>query len=159
MFIGCLISFVIFGGLAFFTSKIGLNAGYEKESKFLALLFYFLAPLLTLSLLSCALVAAYSLLGVSLSAGIEAISTAFDFGSSGLLFVFGSIITAVLGFAAIAAGPATAFTASQVSGVLAAILIFASKDESLCKTWLPRAAVAIYGFCMWPFTAILTLGL
>ena len=159
MFIGCVISFLIFGGLAYFISKACLNYGLDQENKLLAVFAYFLGPLVALSLFSLLIVGVYSLFGFSVSVAAEAIASGFDFGSSGLLVFIGSILTLIYGIAAIGAGPATAFTASQVSSVVALIGIYISKDVELCKTWLPRVAAAAYGFCMWPFAAILTFGL
>lgn len=159
MIIGCLLSFLVFGGLAFFTSRMGLDLGFSKDNKFLAVLFYFLMPVFTLSIVSCVVVGVYSVMGLSVSLAAEAIASSLSVGSSGALVVIGSIITAIVGIAAIAAGPATAFTASQVSSVIAAIVVFVTKDEDISKKWLPLVALAVYGFCMWPFAAILTFGL
>lgn len=159
MFIGFLISFLIFGGIAYFLSKLSLNLGFERDNRFLAVLFYFLVPLLSLSILSLILVGIYSLMGLSVSLAAEAIAHSLSANTSGALVVIGSILTAIYGIAAIAAGPATAFTASQVVTVIAAIAVVASPDRALCQKWLPWVAFAVYGFCMWPFAAILTFGL
>ena len=159
MLIGCAISFIAFGGIAYFVSKLCLNLGLDKDNKVLAALFYFLGPLAALSIISCVIVGIYSMMGLSMSVAAEAIATSMDLGSSGGLVIVGTILTAIFGIAAIAAGPATAFTASQFSSLVALIGLFAVRDEELCKKWLPWVAAAAYGFCMWPFAAILTFGL
>lgn len=159
MIIGCLISFLIFGGLAYFMSKLALNMGFDKDNRFLAALFYFLVPLFSLALLSCIIVAIYSMMGFSVSLIAEAIAAKVELGSSGALVVLGSIITTILGITAIAAGPASAFTASQVSGAIAVVTLLLKRDREFCSQWLPLVAGATYGFCMWPFAAILTFGL
>ena len=159
MFIGCLISFLVFGGIAYFLSKFSLKLGFERDNRFLAVLFYFLMPLLTLSILSLLVVGVYSLMGLSVSLAAEAIAHSFSANTSGALVVIGSIITAIFGIAAIAAGPATAFTASQVVTVIAAIVVLVQPNRELSQKWLPWVAFAVYGFCMWPFAAILTFGL
>lgn len=159
MIFGCLISFIIFGGFAFLISKLALNAGFERENRFLAGLFYFLAPLISLSIISLVIIGVYSMLGFSASALVEVIAHKLELGSSGALVVLGSIITAIFGLAAIATGPATAFTASQVSTAVAIVVLLAKGEREFCGTWLPIVAGAVYGFCMWPFAAMLTFGL
>lgn len=159
MLFGTLISFIVFGGIAFFLSKACFSAGIERDNRFLAVLFYFLGPLITLSIITCLVVGLYSVLGFSMSLAAEGVAQYFEANSSGLFVVLGSIVTAVIGIAAIAAGPASAFTASQVSGVIAIIMVVVSRDPELCKKWLPWVAFGAYGFCMWPFAAILTFGL
>jgi hypothetical protein len=159
MIIGCLTSFLIFGGLAYFITRMSLNLGYERDNRFLATLFYFLIPTIALSVITCLVIAAYSVMGFSVSLAVEAIASSLDFGSSGALVVIGSILTAIFGITAFAAGPATAFTAAQVSTVIAIVVMLAKNDREFSMTWLPRVALVTYGFCMWPFAAILTFGL
>jgi hypothetical protein len=159
MFLGTLISFFIFGLVAFFLSRACFAAGVERDNKFLAILFYFLGPLIAVSVICCVIVGVYSLLGFSMSLAAEGVAQHFQANSSGLFVVVGSIITAIIGIAAIAAGPASAFTASQVSGVIAIVMLVVSRDTELCKKWLPWVALVAYGVCMWPFAAILTFGL
>lgn len=159
MIFGTLISFLVFGGLAFLLSRACFNSGIDRDNRFLAVLFYFLGPLFFLSLLTLVIVGVYAMLGFTMSALVEGVALHFKANSSGLFVVLGSILTAVFGIAAIATGPATAFTASQVSGVIAVVMVLVQKDVEFCKTWLPRVAFAVYGFCMWPFAAMLTFGL
>lgn len=159
MILGTLISFLIFGGIAYFLSRACFNAGIDRDNKILAVLFYFLGPLVFLSILSLVIVGVYAMLGFTMSALVEGVAHYFKANSSGAFVVLGSILTAIFGIAAIGTGPATAFTASQVSGVVAIVAVIVSKDNELCKTWLPRVAFAVYGFCMWPFAALLTFGL
>lgn len=159
MFLGFLLSFIVFGGLAFLISKLALASGFDKENRAVAGLFYFLAPFLVLCTISLVLVGVYSMMGFSVSAMIEVIAQKANIGSSGLLVTLGSILTAVFAFAAIGTGPATAFTASQVSTVVAIIALIAKPEREFCEKWLPVAAGLCYGFCMWPFAAMLTFGL
>lgn len=159
MFFGFLLSFIVFGGLAYFISKVALASGFDKENRAIAGLFYFLAPLLALCILSLVVVGAYSMMGFSVSAMAEIIVQKANFQSSGFLVVLGSILTAIFALTAVAAGPATAFTASQVSTVVAIIVLVVKPERSFCEKWLPLAAGLTYGFCMWPFAALLTFGL
>ena len=159
MFLGALISFIVFGGLAFITGKLSFNLGIDRDNRFLALLFYFLGPLFTLTIVSCLVVGLFSVFGLSFAAAGEALAHHLQAGSNGGLMVLGSILTAVFAIAAIATGPATAFTASQASIVVAILMLFITRDRELCKKWLPWVAFATYGFCMWPFAAIFTFGL
>jgi hypothetical protein len=159
MIIGTLISFIAFGGIAYFLSRACFRAGIDRDNRVLAVLFYFLGPLVTLSLISLLIVGVYSLFGFSISLAVEALANHFQANSSGAFVVLGSILTAIFGIAAIAAGPATAFTASQVSVVVAIVMVLVQKDREFCAKWLPWVACAAYGFCMWPFAAILTFGL
>ncbi len=158
MVIGCLISFIVFGGLAFFLTKLALSLGFDRENRFLAVLFYFLVPSVALSILTCLAIACYSFMGLSLSLAVEAVASSLDVGSSGALVVIGSVLTAIFGITAFAAGPASAFTAAQVSSVIAAVMVVTKPDREFCLKWLPWVALGTYGFCMWPFTAILTFG-
>mgnify|MGYP001317789162 CR=1 FL=1 len=159
MFLGCLLSFIIFGGLAYFISKLALTSGFDRENRALAGLFYFLAPFLTLCILSLVIVGVYSTMGFSVSAMVEVIAQKANINSSGILVTLGSVLTAVFAFAAIGTGPATAFTASQASTAVAIVALIVKPDRELCEKWLPVVAGLCYGFCMWPFAAMLTFGL
>ena len=52
MVLGFFLSFIICGGFAFIISRLALSAGLDKENRFLAGLFYFLAPFLSKMLLN-----------------------------------------------------------------------------------------------------------
>lgn len=159
MILGFFLSFIIFGGFAFITSRLGLSAGLDKENRILAGLFYFLAPLFALSLLSVAVVAAYSVMGFSLSAIAEITFAKMGAGTSGLVVTLGSILTAILALTAFLAGPATAFVGAKFSTIVAAVFLLVQRDADFNRTWLPWVAFACYGFFMWPFAALLTFGL
>lgn len=159
MLIGGLISFCVFGGTAYWLGKLSLNHGLDKDNRALAAFFYFLTPMMLLSLISVLIVVAYGFMGFSVSVAAEALARSLNYNSSGLLVLVGTVLTAIVGIAAIGAGPATAFTASQVSTVITAILLVASPDRGIAKKWAPWVAFAVYGFCMWPFAAMLTFGL
>lgn len=159
MFFGALLSFIVFGGLAYLTARVGFNLGIDRDNRLLALLFYFLAPLITLTIVSLLAVGVLSFFGLSVAVAGEALAHQFQAGSNGLLVLIGSILMAVFAVAAIGAGPATAFAASQPAIVVGILMVFISRDNQLCKRWLPWVAFACYGFCMWPFAAMFTLGL
>lgn len=162
MILGFLISFIVFGGLAYFISKLALSAGFDRENRFLAGLFYFLAPLVALSIISLMLIAAYSVLGFSASAMVAAIAAKAKLGTSAVIVAIGSVLALLVAIgviAVIASGPATAFTASQICLVAAVIVLLAKPDRDFGERWLPVVAGLAFGGCMWPFAAMLTFGL
>lgn len=159
MVLGFFLSFIVCGGFAFIISRLALSAGLDKDNRFLAGLFYFLAPFLALSVLSAVVVGLYSVMGFSLSAIAEILVAKVSGGASGLLVTFGSILTTILAITAFLAGPSTAFVAAKFSTIVAAVFLVFQRDPEFNRTWLPWVAFACYGFFMWPFTALLTFGL
>lgn len=159
MFLGLILSIVVFGGIGYLTSRLALNLGFEKDKNWVALLAYTLVPLIALASLSLIIVALASAFGVSLAFAVEGLAKLFDASAGGIIAVLGSLFVLILGATVLAVGPATAFTASQVCLVVGAIMLYAVRDQELSKVWLPRAALLSYAFCMWPFAALFTFGL
>lgn len=159
MFIGFFLSLVVFGTLAYFLTRGVLGHAYQSERLLLGALFLFLALLIGLTLGSFALMAAGSMLGMSLTLGVEALVSSTTNAQPGLVTAIGALLIAVLNLVSIFIGPAGAFVTAKVAGFAALITGLTKLDEKLCLTWMPIAVAVLATWFMWPFTACLTLGL
>ena len=159
MVIGLVISLLLFGGLGYLLTSLGLNQGLDKDNRFLAVLFYFLAPVLGFSILSFVIMAGMSMFGVSMSVAAEACLQAFGVNSAGIAAVLGSTLSACYAIIGMSVGPGCAFVGGKISSIVAAIVLVANPDREFSRRWLPIIGGAIYAFCMWPFASVLTFGL
>lgn len=159
MIIGLAISLLLFGGLGYLLTSLGLNQGLEKDNRFLAVLFYFLAPVLGFTILSFVIMAGMSMFGVSMSVAAEACLQAFGINSAGVAAVIGSTLSAVYAIIGMSIGPGCAFIGGKISSIVAAIILMVNPDREFSKRWLPVIGGAVYAFAMWPFASVLTFGL
>ncbi len=160
MVIGFLLALVLFAPLSYAVARGVVRYSQQSNSPLLGVLFQFLGQIFALSLLSFALLAAASVMGFSASIAADAlISTAKTNAQPGVVTVLGSLVVAIWGFIGVLTGPACAFLAAKIIGVVSLVVTLIKVDQEQTSTWLPVFAAGATIFAMWPFTAYLTFGL
>jgi hypothetical protein len=159
MVIGFLLALVFFGSLSYFLTRGVISHAHQSGRPFLGAFFLFLALLGGLSLLSFASMAVASMLGFSLTLGLEAIVSGFTNAQPGVVTAIGTVLIFIFNLVSVFIGPAGAFVTAKIMGVIALIAGAAKIDEKLSVTYMPLVAVFVTTWCMWPFTACLTFGL
>jgi hypothetical protein len=158
MFIGFLLALVFFGTLSYFVTRGVISHAYQTGRPILGALFLFIALVGGLSLLSLAMMAAGSMLGLSVTLGLEALGRWFN-AHPGLITAIGALVIGLLNLVTFFVGPTCAFFVAKVMGILSLVTGLCKLDEKLAVTWLPVVAAVTATWFMWPFTACLTLGL
>lgn len=159
MVIGFLLALVFFGSLSYVLTRGVISHAYQSGRPIAGSLFVFLALLGGLCLLSFALMAAGSMLGFSLTLGVEALVSGFTHAQPGVVTAIGALVIGILNIVSVLVGPAGALVTAKIVGIIALITGALKLDEKLAVTWLPVVAAVTATWCMWPFTACLTLGL
>lgn len=159
MFLGFLLALVVFGSISYFLTRAVVQHSQQSGRPILGAFCLFLALLLGLSFVSFVLMAAASMLGFSLTLGLEALISGLTNAQPGMVTAIGAILIAIFNLVSVAVGPAGAFVTAQVLGVVALIAGLVRLDEERAVTWIPLGAALVATWCMWPFTACLTLGL
>lgn len=160
MIIGFLAALLLFAPMGFFVTKGVTNHTQQTERPFLGVFYLFLALLGGLSLLSLAMTAAWSMLGLMASAGAGAVTaTATDAHAGGAVAGVGGILVTVFGVLGAFIGPACAFVVAKIMAIVGLIAAFVKPNDRTVATYLPFVAAGVALFSMWPFTAYLTLGM
>jgi hypothetical protein len=159
MFIGFFLALVLFGPMAYFLTRSVIGHAHQSGRPVLGALFLFLALLFGLSLLSVAMMAVGSMLGFSLTLGLEALVSGLTNAQPGMVTAIGALIIGIFNMVTIFVGPACAFLTAKIMGIVALIAGLVKVDEKTSVTWIPVGAAVLATWCMWPFTACLTFGL
>ncbi len=159
MIIGFCLSLVLFGSLSYVLTRGVVAHAQRTESPILGAFLLFLALLGGLSLLSFALMAAGSMLGFSIGVGIDAMLSSLTHLQPGVVTAGAALLIGILNVVSIFVGPTCAFITAKIMAIVALIAGLVKLDEKNAVTWLPVGAAAVATWCMWPFTACLTLGL
>lgn len=159
MFIGAFLALVLFAPLGFLITRVGVHTAYNSGNRWMALPSVFLGLLFGLSLLSFCLVGVGSLFGVSIAVAGDVLASNADLVEPGYISGLGLLAVVTLAAVGAMAGPAAAFVAAKVATILTFVFVLVKIDEDKAKLYLPMAGAAIGGFCMWPFTTMLTFGL
>lgn len=159
MIIGFLLALVFFGSLSYFLTRAVISSAYRSGRPMMGALFAFLALLGGLCLLSFALMAAGSMLGFSLALGLEALVSGLTHAQPGVVTAIAALVIGILNIFSVLVGPAGAFITAKIVGITALITGALKVEEKQAVTWLPVLAAVTATWCMWPFTACLSLGL
>lgn len=159
MVIGFCLSLALFGTLSYVLTRGVIAHAQRTESPVLGAFLLFLALLGGLSLLSFAMMAAGSMLGFSLGMGIDALISSTTNLQPGVITSITAMLIGILNVVSIFVGPTCAFITAKIMAIVALITGLVKVEEKHAVTWLPVAAAAVATWCMWPFTACLTVGL
>lgn len=160
MIIGFLVALVLFAPLSYAVARGVMRYSQQSNSPLWGVLFQFLGQLFALSLLSFALLAVASVMGFSASIAADAlVSSVKTNAQPGVVTALGALVVAIWGFVGVLTGPACAFVAAKIIGVVALIVALVKVDQEQASTWLPVFAAGATVFAMWPFSAYLTFGL
>lgn len=159
MIVGFLVALLLFAPLSYLVTRGIITQSHRSERPFLGILFLFLGLLAALSLLSFALLAAASIFGMTAAVGIDVASTSNDMTRAGAVTAVGGLLMMLYSTIGIFTGPACAFIVAKIMAIVGLVAALVKIEQTPSVTWLPVVAAGVTVFCMWPFTAYLTLGL
>lgn len=159
MLIGLLLSLTLAAPVTYFLTRYSLSYAQRTDHPYLGIVVLAFAVLFGLSALSALMVGIGMAFGFSGAVAAAALTHMLDLTHPGLIAGIGSLIVTIWGAIGLLTGPACAFVTAKLLAIINLIIVLCKLDHDKSLTYLPIIGAAIAFFCMWPFTACLTLGL